>query len=149
LAQRRCFANTSSTHLSYTSTHDRTRLRTLFFFERTLDFTSVFWKFPSITYSRRRRTAPLITYTLHRVYLPHSLPFTDPLSAECSPWISLPRHLPHVSRSTFCGLSIPICCRSDTAPDYFAPCIHLILNLLKPFDDSHLPGHHFIILTTQ
>src|SRR6266851_3056081 len=118
----------------------------LFFFERTTRFHLSFLEIPvnHVLTKAPNRPPPLhIPYT---VYTSHTLCLLRIRHLpNVAPWISLPRHLPLVSRSTFCGLSIPICCGSDTAPDYCAPCIHIILNLLKPFDDSRLPGHHFII----
>ena len=107
----------------------------LFFLSGRLDFTSVFWK----SNSRQSRTYEGAEPPPHYIYLTQCIPPTLCLLRirhlpNVAPWISLPRHLPLVSRSTFCGLSIPICCGSDTAPDYFTPCIHIILNLLKPFE---------------
>src|SRR6266851_3056079 len=58
----------------------------LFFFERTTRFHLSFLEIPvNHVLTKAPNRPPPITYTLHRVYLPHSLPFTDPPSAECSP----------------------------------------------------------------
>lgn len=105
-----------------------------FFFERTTRFHLSFLEIPVNHVLTKAPNRPP-----HYIYLTQCIPPTLCLLRirhlpNVAPWISLSRHLPLVSRSTFCGLSIPICCGSDTAPDYFTPCIHIILNLLKPFE---------------